>query len=315
VLQWLDLLDLDLPNLRVAGRHLAEHDDGDAVDTGLRLVAGLQRYWDIRSRWTEGVTWLRDALSRPGGTAASRGKAHKALGVMHRCVGELDAAEQEMQRAVEMYTAAGDQHGLALCLNNLGVVAIDRAQHGRAAESFRRALALCEANRDELPTGTLLNNLGLATTETGAPREAFRLCRESRRRLLAQGDMHAACWAEDNMATVLTRAGHPSWAIPLHQVTVRRRIAFGDENGFMWSLEALAEAWTAVGDTDRAGRTLGFLAAHRRRLGTIAAPYLRELTERRSDAVVRRVGRRRFTQLWDEGVALDPAVVRGWFAG
>jgi hypothetical protein len=116
------------------------------------------------------------------------------------------------------------------------------------------------------------------------------------------------------MATVLTLAGHPSWAIPFHQVTVRRRIAFGDENGFMWSLEALAAAWTAAGDTDRAGRTLGFLAAHRRRLGTIAAPYLLDLTRRRSEAVVRRVGDARFAELWAEGGALDPAVVRGWFA-
>ena len=81
----------------------------------------------------------------------------------------------------------------------------------------------------------------------------------------------------------------------------------------MWSLEALSAAWTAIGETELAGRALGFVAAHRRRLGAVPVPYLTALTTRRSDALVARVGAARFAELWEEGAALDPAAVRGWF--
>jgi hypothetical protein len=39
------------------------------------------------------------------------------------------------------------------------------------------------------------------------------------------------------------------------------------------------------------------------------------LTARRSDALVARVGAARFAELWDDGAALEPGAVRGWFAG
>jgi hypothetical protein len=103
--------------------------------------------------------------------------------------------------------------------------------------------------------------------------------------------------------------------VPIHQRTVRQRLAFGDENGFVWSLEALAAAWTGTGETDLAGRALGFVSAHRRRLGAMPVPYLTALTARRRDALAARVGAARCAELWDEGETLEPALVRGWFTG
>jgi hypothetical protein len=101
--------------------------------------------------------------------------------------------------------------------------------------------------------------------------------------------------------------------VPIHEQAIRRRLELGDENGLVWSLEALAAAWTAIGETTLAGRALGFVAAHRRRLGAVPVPYLSALTARRSDALVAQVGAARFTELWEEGAALEPAAVREWF--
>lgn len=314
-LTWLDVLDRELANLRAVGRRLAEQGDDDAVETGMRLVAGLQRFWDIRSRWSEGAAWLSDAVARPGGAAAIRAKAHKALGVMHRCLGDLDAAEVELERAVALYASAGDGLGTAACLNNRGVIALDRAEFERSGALFRGALDLCEQHGDERLAAIVLNNLSLSTVEAGELLEAFRLCRRSRSLLSAQGNYFTLNWVEDNLASVLTTAGHPRWAEPIHQRAIRQRLRLGDENGLVWSLEALAAAWTATGETESAGRALGFVAAHRRRLGTVPVPHLAALTARRSDALVARVGAKRFAELWDEGAALDPAQVRGWFGG
>ncbi len=312
---WLDRLDTELANLRAVARWLGEQTSEDATEAALRLAGGLARFWDIRSRWSEGVAWLRDALGRPGGPAAVRAKAHKALGVMHRCLGELDEAEAELTQAVDLYGEAGDPLGVASCLNNRGVVSLDRAEYERAAELFRQALEVCGAHGDEQLQPLVLNNLGLTTIETGQLREALRLCRRSRRLLADHGNVAMLSWPDDNLATVLTMAGHPHWALPIHERVIRHRLQFGDESGFTWSLEALAAAWTATGETERAGRALGFVAAHRRRLGAVAVPHLTALTARRSDALIARIGTDRFNQLWDEGAELDPQVVRDWFTG
>jgi predicted ATPase/DNA-binding XRE family transcriptional regulator len=313
--EWLDLLDRELPNLRAVRRLLEAQGTDGAIDTGLRLVGGLQRFWDIRSRWSEGVAWLSDALAPPGGTAASRAKAQKALGVMNRCLGNLDAAEVEVERAVALYESAGDKPGAASCLNNRGVIALDRAEYKRAHALFREALDRCETHGDERLVAIVLNNLSLTTVELGELREALRLCRRCRRMLTEQGNVFTLSWVDDNLASVLTMAGHPHWAVPIHHQAIRRRFDLGDENGLVWSLEALSAALTAIGETEKAGHALGFVAAHRQRLGAVPVPYLTALTTRRSDALVARVGAARFAELWDEGAALDPAVVRGWFTG
>ena len=67
---------------------------------------------------------------------------------MHRCVGELDLAEIEQQEAVELYREAGDEPGRAAALNNLAVIAIDRADYQRAGR--------CSAMRSTcaMPTAT-----------------------------------------------------------------------------------------------------------------------------------------------------------------
>ena len=311
--EWLARVERELPNLRAVERRLAAGTTDDDVDTALRLAAGLQLFWDIRSRWSEGVTWLCDALAVPGGSPAVRGKARKALGVMYRCLGDLDAAEVEQQQAVELYRAAEDEPGMAACLNNRGVIAIDRAQYSRARGVLREALALCRAHGDERLEAVMLNNLGLTALELGDLREALRLCRRSSRLLATHGNVSARTWPQDNLATTLTRAGHPRWAVPIHERTIRQRLELADEGGSTWSLEALAEAWTAIGETDRAGRAIGFVAAHRGRLGTLPVPCLDALTTRRSAALVARIGAARFAELWDEGAALEPAHVREWF--
>ncbi len=311
--EWLDLLDRELPNLRAVRKRLAASADERAVDAGLRLVGGLQRFWDIRSRWVEGVAWLGDALARTGGSDANRGRAHKALGVMHRCLGNLEVAEREVERAIALYESAGDEPGAASCLNNRGVVALDRADYETADAVFRQSLALCESHGDDRLAAIVLNNLMLTATEIGKRREAFALGRRVRRLLIGQGNVFTLSWVDDNLAHVLTLAGHPRWAVPIHEEAIRRRLALRDESGLVWSLEALARAWTALGETAMAGRALGFVAAHRRRLGAVPVPYLAALTERRTEALVARIGPERFAELWDEGAALDPATVWGWF--
>ena len=109
-------------------------------------------------------------------------------------------------------------------------------------------------------------------------------------------------------------AGHPRWAVPIHRMTIRERLAFGRrERVHVVAGGARIGVDRRSGDVESAGHALGFVAAHRRRLGVVPVAYLTSITARRRRRSPPGSGRRRFDELWDEGAALDPAVVRGWF--
>jgi predicted ATPase/DNA-binding XRE family transcriptional regulator len=313
-LHWLAVLDTELPNVRAVGRRLALEESADSVDAGLRLASALQRYWEIRCSWDEGAAWLTDALARPGGDVVHRAKAHKALGVMYRCLGELERAAPEHERAVELYASAGDELGVARCLNNMGVLHMDLLEIDTSIPLYQRSLEICEGGADRRLEAIVLSNLGLALLEAGRLREALRLCRRSSDLFGHLGNVATMCWADDNMATTLTRAGHPRLALRIHHESARRLLRLGDDNGFCWSLEAQVEAWTELGQTELAGRALGFVSTLRERLGAAPVPLLTALTARRSDALAVRIGSARFDELWHEGTQLEPDLARGWFA-
>jgi predicted ATPase/DNA-binding XRE family transcriptional regulator len=313
-LAWLTLLDVELPNLRQAGRYLEGVGTPEATETTLRIASALQRYWDIRTRWREGLAWLAAGLSQPGGSDAVRGKAHKALGVMHRCLGDLDHAEAEMRQAVALHRAAGDQYGAASCLNNLGVAALDRALYDDAIELLSQAMDAFE-DQDERPLpGLVLNNLGVAILQTGQRRIALRLLRRARRLLADHGNVSVLGRVDTNIATVVGAAGYPRLAIELHRRAIRDWLTFDDEDALVWALEAMAASLTASGDAETAARMLGFVAAHRQRLGALPVPFFQALTAARRAAVEAELGPDRAAALWHEGSELSPAAVKSWFS-
>ena len=91
---------------------------------------------------------------------------------MNRCLGNLAAAEVEVERAVVLYESAGDEAGAASCLNNRGVLALDRAEYARADALFRQALDRSAAHGNDRFLAIVLNNLSLTTVEVGELREA-----------------------------------------------------------------------------------------------------------------------------------------------
>lgn len=59
---WLDRLESEHDNLRVALESSVQHKDSSA---GLRLVAALGRFWEMRGHLTEGRAWASDVLAIP----------------------------------------------------------------------------------------------------------------------------------------------------------------------------------------------------------------------------------------------------------
>src|SRR5205823_4196795 len=89
---WLDRLEQEQENLRMAWQWLEEHNE---IETALRFAGALWRFWWVRGYFNEGRTLLERLLRTAEGIAVSvRAKALHAAGVLAGYQGNAERAEE-----------------------------------------------------------------------------------------------------------------------------------------------------------------------------------------------------------------------------
>ena len=140
---WLPRLDAEGDNLRAA---LEWSISGGAPDIGLRLAGVLARFWVIRGRFGEGLTWVEAALASAGAEAPIEDRARALRVSAHLLEGEgsaydrgelLDEARARAERALELSREAGEPAGIAQAL----LIACEFEVAGTLPQRRRRALA------------------------------------------------------------------------------------------------------------------------------------------------------------------------------
>jgi predicted ATPase/class 3 adenylate cyclase len=174
---WLDRLESDHDNLRVALDWLRARGDGERATT---LVAALWRFWWLRGHVAEGRDQLEAALAVDGSAAsAARAAALDGAGVLAETQGDYDRAEALHREALALSSARGDKTGIARALGNLGVVAFDRDDDDQATTLLEESLALAREIGDQLLIVTALNDLGIVDHKRGNLDRAEQLYQES----------------------------------------------------------------------------------------------------------------------------------------
>lgn len=124
VVEWLDLLDAERPNLRAAlDQSIA---GGDGV-TALRLVGDLTLYFFIRGYMAEGIRWFADALTASD-AKPSRARAYALAGASYMAfnAGDTPTARGYATSAVEEAQALGDTQVVMRAQTVLGGVEVVR---------------------------------------------------------------------------------------------------------------------------------------------------------------------------------------------
>lgn len=111
-----------------------------------------------RGATEDAIREVREAIRINGGVATY----HANRGEMERKLGNLDAAERSLERAIKL------QPRSAQALNNLGIVYFDQRKYQEAADTYRRAIALVGNGYPEAQ-----NNLGNALRALGKYGEAI----------------------------------------------------------------------------------------------------------------------------------------------
>ncbi len=228
---WLDRLDRDLDNIRAALDWLTKTEN---VEWGLRLGAGLLRYWELRELFAEGRERLDSLLRVPGAAqpSSARAKAVFASGVLGSGQRDFEATEQLFKESCEIYRSLGETRGVTIALNALANTRTHLGDHLGAQQLFEEAAALSEEIGDRLMLARALSNQASMLKEQRAYDEAQRRHQESMTLFRELGDETGVAWSLHHQADIARELGDRAQARMLYE----RALA-----GF----ESLADPWSA----------------------------------------------------------------------
>jgi predicted ATPase/DNA-binding CsgD family transcriptional regulator len=282
-------LDAELDNLRAA---LAWSVEADESTTFLRLAVGLQSFWSMSGRATEGRAWLDRALSlSERAPLPLRAAVVRASAWIARHQGQYSRAEQLGERGLALSREHGDPLAMAHAYSLLGWVADEQGQFAKSRAYHEQILALSPHLTDPLWAAWATRHIG---------KQIFML-----------GDHDTAeCWLEQALA-LFQREGLQYGIAVTYNILAEIALARGDyaraavlrrewldqdwdATGLRFCLEGLINVAVACGEWEHAARLMGAVEAHRARLGVDLTP--RQVPEyERNVAAVRN--------------ALDPTVV------
>lgn len=309
---WLRRIEREHDNLRTALGFALEHHQ---VETALRFVVALGRFWWTRGHAREGRRWLEQALQGGGeGLPGLRATASYWLGVLAARQGEHVAATAALLTSRALYAALGDRYGVGLALNALGMVANARGAYAAAAACYDAALEIYRALGDRERIATLLNNRGYTALLLGDMAHASTLLAASLALAQELKEPHGIAFARTNLGLVALRTGDDTTAPSSLLAGLAVFSSLAEARGSAEALEALGELAYRHGEHERAARLLGAAEGLRSSIDAGLAPHEQPYHAALVDAIRGALGEQHWVEAWAAGQAmsLDQAASYAW---
>jgi predicted ATPase/class 3 adenylate cyclase len=282
---WLERLERELPNIRVALDWLLAR---DRPDEALRVASALGRFWRAHGHTSEAREWLAAGLSAPGDVeppvraralwtaarqATAQGDAASAvplleealdlfrklghareevfarseLGLAVLAMGDEERAERLCSEALSVARRLDDDRAVSAALSQLAGVLSERGDHQGARELHEEALALRRRLDDPILVANAANNLGVAALAEGDLPRAREALEEALALARGLGDtVHIAAALCGLGETVLLEGYHAEAAAHLTE-SLELSIASADRATSAECLNALAATHAVAG--------------------------------------------------------------------
>lgn len=253
--RWLDRLDADRANFRLAIDWFAKRND---LDRFTRLAAALQNFWITRGYYSEGLGWFQWAIAaisdeEPGKISvdthllALRGAAWLALRWGNGALAATYSAP-----ALELSRIFGDHRQLARSLELGAAVARRTADDQLALELLQEALTCSRAVNDLDGIAQALHQIATVTMNLGRLREACDMFPAVIAAYEATGDVHGGAIAHDSMSISLYSQGDFLQADAAAQRAVAVLREVGDKRALAVALGHVGKCALQLGDLERA---------------------------------------------------------------
>lgn len=303
---WVNLLEADLANIRVATEWLtAQGRTGDAM----RLMGDMGWFWSAAPYLEEARIRLDALIHAPD---AAEYPAELALvlataGDVADWQMDQTLAREYFNSALELYRDLGNQRRVGSMLRGLGSSAIDCEETNLAISLLHEAREIAVALDDDLERASATNLLGVAMGMVGDFTRAMELHR-------AAGDIWLTAQDIGHMPAALASQG---WAalqardLPQSAAAYLEALQFAldaDDDWYVaWCVEGAAAIICQLGDWERGAALLGAGGTQHKILGIQHRPHVREAEERLIATAQQRLGPSAFAAAWERGAATSMA--------
>jgi predicted ATPase/class 3 adenylate cyclase len=248
---WLRRLDREHDDIRAALEWcLDQPGEGHA---GLRIAAGLWRYWEIRGHLTEGRGWLERMLEAVADEVSPlRANALTGAGNLAFMQGDFRAASALHEASLALHRRIGDRQSIAYAANNLANAALQVGDHVRARALYEESVEISNELGDE--RGAVFGSINLAevAARQGDLPGARALYESALAWIRSFGDRWMEAFALDTFALAIGRAGERDAARSIHVEALAILEELGDRRGVARVLTHLADLALSDGDPARA---------------------------------------------------------------
>jgi len=265
---WLERLDREHDNLRAALQWSLD-EQGEERE-GLRMAAGLWRFWEIHGHLQEGRGWLENFLEATSGeVSALRADAYTGAGILAFMLGDQQGASALHERSLALHRQVGDPDGIALAANNLGNAAVLSGDYAAARTLYETVLDWARERGDPRVIGFALVNMAEAVALDGDGDQARVAFDEGIAAFRKAQDRWGEAFALDSFGVILERSGRHEEAADLHDQALKISRALGDDRGVARALAHLGDVAARTGDPERANALYAESLAIRRALGDL----------------------------------------------
>jgi predicted ATPase/class 3 adenylate cyclase len=248
---WLDEFEREHDNLRLALEWSSAESEGRG--SGLRLAAGLWRYWEMRGYLVEGRQWLERTLAATDGeVSVLRANALTGAGILAHIQGDAETAIRYHEQSLGQQRQLGNQNAIAYALHNLANIAAEQRDYERARTLYEEALDSARQMGDQRGAALGMISLADVMSRQGDYAAAAALFDQAVAFFDEMKDRWGTAFALDNHGLAVARSGDGTGAQSLHERALAISHELGDERGVARSLMHLADAAAQEGDLTRA---------------------------------------------------------------
>jgi|GEM_PF-948215 len=166
-------------------------------------------------------------LLEGSGASADLAAGYHYLGIVQRSRGDYDAAIQMHTKSLKLREEIGDRWGIALSYNNLGIAYKNLGQKDLAAEMYQRCLEIFEQIGYRLGVAGLLNNLGSLAQDKGDYPRAREMFQRSLEIRQEIGNRHGVAMSLTNLGLVCLECGEHDQAREILQESLELQQELG----------------------------------------------------------------------------------------
>jgi predicted ATPase/DNA-binding SARP family transcriptional activator/Flp pilus assembly protein TadD len=253
--EWLDRLERDHGNFRAALDGCLEEGTTEALHSGVRLAADLQRFWGQRGHAGEGRQRMTILLAREEvaqEASPERARALMGLGILAYRQGDFTAAREALDASIALHRQRGDRGSEAMPLSLLGNIARVQGDYRTASTLFDQALTRFRESGNRAGEGFTLGGIAQTALEQGAFTEARSLFDQALAISREVGDLAMEASLLNGLGCLADFQDDPEGARPWYELSLALHRELGDEAQMVIIMHNLGNAARALGDVSSA---------------------------------------------------------------